>query len=218
VCQTRAIRFNYGATKVVSAECQRNSKWVSRTDLSADFALCRTSTSIQTPDEFLFETVDTTSIAPSKSNRIPVLLTGYGCVSDAVLNDQTDNKYRIGSTELIGGSNSADQPYGRKFSTAGGQANNLFTVDEDGKANLCGGDSGGPVFSEDNVPSVRQFQGRRVIGINSRVIYHADGVTYGASILSSLGGPDFRSWALDWLSSRQLAACGLAGGLHRCRT
>ena len=52
--------------------------------------------------------------------------------------------------------------------------------------------------------------------MNSRVFYRTK-TSYGSSLISAAGGPDFRKWAEDWTKSNAVGACGIVGSLTNCR-
>lgn len=182
-------------------------------DASADFALCRIQRPFEAPVGFFYETVDTQRMDDLVGARL--LLTGYGCISDIVAQGETDGKYRIGFNAVDETSSSPEQRRGARY-YAGSQENNLFTVDDANAANLCPGDSGGPAFRRR--ASDAPFTSRSIVGVNSRVFYKDQTFSsYGSSLVSATGGPDFRSWAESWTASEEVAACGLAGSIPNCR-
>ncbi len=218
-CVPESGKISYGRldTKSTSATCERHGDWVSGADSSADFALCRLDDPYVGPPGFKFETINLARIEPTGASPTAVVLTGFGCIDNKVAHkDKIDKKYRIGLTALIDSSASPTMELGTPYYAAdGGEKNNLFTEEEG--PNLCPGDSGGPAFLPTGIYSQKQYEHRSIVGINSRVFYaDADGTLYGASMISSIGAGNFRSWAEKWLGS--LPACGLTGSLPNCRS
>jgi V8-like Glu-specific endopeptidase len=201
------------------ATCTQHPQYVSNTDPSADYALCKLDRKFAEFTGFLYETVDTAAMASRLGNTI--VLTGYGCVSDVAGVGPPDGKYRIGTNVI---DQTSASPVNAAFGPAlyaGSQDNNLFTKDDPQLANLCPGDSGGPAF----VASTADFKKRVAIGVNSRVFYRdATKTTYGASLVSSTGTAEFIAWAKTWADpvpsnpTKRLAVCGLSGSPARCRT
>ena len=162
---------------------------------------------------FRYETVDIGAMA--RAMQTPVVLTGFGCTSDKVAEQQrVDGRYRIGRNTVIATSDTTvRRPYADNYFAPSGQRSNLFTSDTG--ANICPGDSGGPAFTA----GTDGTGPRKIIGINSRVFYARDDKTrFGASLISSLGSTDFGPWARKWLNDRGLSACGLAGAPRGCRS
>jgi len=212
---TGKVTFVYaGQAQPYDTECTRHPRYPA--DASADFALCRIKKAFAAPAGFLFETVD--SGALSGMQGASLILTGYGCVGDAVASAQFDDKYRIGFNKVD--ETSASAPPARHHDEAfyaPRENNNLFTADDPEAANLCPGDSGGPVFRRQTGAAV--VTSRSIVGVNSRVFYRdAAHTTYGSSLLSSTGGPDFRGWASLWAKDNKVAACGIAGAVPNCRS
>jgi hypothetical protein len=195
--------------------CQRHPDWLQGIDPSADYALCRLDQPFQAPPGFKYETVDATSFGGLISK--PVLLSGYGCISDKVAEHGHDGAYRIGANVVDETSQSAARKRGQKYYMPSGQKNNLITR-EDG-TNLCPGDSGGPAFQRTNAAGAGQFNNRKIIGVNSRVFFRNPEAThYGASLISATGTPGFLNWGREWLNQRNLPACGITGTLPNCRS
>ncbi len=197
-------------------DCRRHHKWETGEDPSADYGLCALANPakpfVPTPG-FKYETVDIGSMA--RSLQTPVVLTGFGCVSDKVSDQRRiDGRYRIGRNTIIATSETTSRrPYPDNYFTPTGQRSNLFTSETG--ANICPGDSGGPAFTA----GTDGTGPRKIIGINSRVFYaRNDRTRFGASLISSLGSSDFGPWARKWLNDRGLAACGLAGAPRGCRS
>ena len=194
------------------AECQAHPNYPK--DASADFALCRLTTPFAAPAKFKFERVSTQLMSDVVA-RQSVLLSGYGCTSDKTADaGKSDGKYRIGIGVVDESSLSPTKKRGAFYYT-GSEENNLFTVDDgiQTHANICPGDSGGPAFlltgGSGNILAYRA-----IIAVNSRVFLNLTKSRYTGSLLSALGGPDFRAWALKWLGATP--ACGLQGALN-CR-
>src|SRR5207247_443629 len=138
------VTFSYaGQNAPYVATCTQHTRYPS--DASADYGLCKLDRPFAAPAGFQYETINTSS-----TNMLidtTVVMTGYGCISDAVANGQMDGKYRIGTNTIE--ETSASSPHKRDASFyAGNQNNNLFTKDDPQLANLCPGDSGGPAFRE----------------------------------------------------------------------
>jgi secreted trypsin-like serine protease len=209
---TGRVGFRY-KNRSYATQCTQHDQYVNNQDASADFALCKVTPAFVEPPNFRYETVDTAGMAALVGT--PLLLTGYGCVSDIVANGATDGKYRIGFNTVDETSASPQKRRGAPFYT-GSEDNNLFTTDDPAAANLCPGDSGGPAFrrSAGGAP----FTSRAIVGVNSRVFYRdATRRSYGSSLVSATGGPEFRPWASSWATTQQVSACGLAGTITKCR-
>jgi Trypsin len=213
------ITFSYqGHNAPYTADCTQHPRYASNADASADYALCKVDRPFAAPPGFLHETINTASIdgMPGKT----IVLTGYGCISDIVSQNQIDGKYRVGTNSVDETSNSPAKKRGAASGVyAGKENNNLLTKDDPSLANLCPGDSGGPAFLETGA-SQGQFTSRVIVGVNSRVFYvDASQTTYGASLISSTGGPDFRSWAEDWAKNvGKVPVCGVRGTIPNCRS
>jgi hypothetical protein len=184
-------------------------------DVSADWALCKVGAAVPVPGG-LFETIELTPLSAMQGSQL--VLGGFGCTSDQVSQAQVaaSPTYVIGSnvvaeTSLTASSRSYDsQFYGES------QKNNLFT--EPWGANTCPGDSGGPAFRITLV-SGKLYAHRVIDAVNSRVFY-ADSThtTWGASLLSGTGGPDFVNWATTWANQQKVTICGInAGPVASCR-
>lgn len=207
-----AVTFRFQGKKY-DMECEQHRKYGE--DASADFALCELKEAFDPSENFLFESVDVDTPMDVVDQSV-VVLTGYGCISDLVSKEQWDRKYRIGQNTIDGTSASTEKKRGSGFYTPD-EENNLFTKDDG--ANLCPGDSGGPAFRRSDIAGGgSQFGHRRIIGVNSRVFYKdATRSSYGSSLISATGGPNFKSWAKQWTEFRGLAACGIREGIQNCR-
>jgi hypothetical protein len=169
------------------------------------------------PAGFRYESVN--SSAMNTIITKPIILTGFGCVSDIVGAGQMDGKYRIGSNTVDETSTSSPRKRPGSSYYAPSQKNNLFTTDDPNSANLCPGDSGGPAFLRSGGGGATTFANRSIIGVNSRVFYaDAAGTTYGSSLISATCGSDFPTWAQSWAATAKVAACGIAGALTTCRS
>lgn len=210
------VKFRYeGHGQSYVASCTQHPQYVSNQDASADYALCKVNRPFAAPTGFQYETVSMSSMNGLVSKSI--ILTGFGCISDIVVDDRTDGRYRIGFNTIDETSASTSRRRGTRY-YSGQEDNNLFTTDDPALANLCPGDSGGPAFSYAGGPG--QFTSRLIVGVNSRVFYkNAAKTAYGSSLISATGGPEFRSWAQDWARNvANVAACGLNGTLTNCRS
>jgi hypothetical protein len=187
-----------------------------RSDDSADFALCKVERVIPVPTGFRYERISVDPMDRLAQQRI--VLGGYGCISDVAANAQTDGLYRIGYNTVDETSNSQTRKRGSGV-YAPQEVNNLLTAEGGAVANLCPGDSGGPAFKASGT-AAGAFASRRIIGVNSRVFYRdATRTTYGASLISATGGPDFGTWATRWANAGQgVAVCGIRGSLPNCRS
>ena len=210
------VTFSYaGQSAPYIATCTRHTRYGS--DASADYGLCKLDRPFAAPAGFQYETISTGSMDGIAGTTL--VMTGYGCISDAVASQQTDGRYRIGANTIEETSNSAP-PHTRDAAFyKGGENNNLFTKDDPNLANLCPGDSGGPAFRETGA-SAGQFTSRVIVGVNSRVFYtDASRTTYGSSLVSATGGPDFRIWAEDWAKNvARVSLCGIEGSIPNCRS
>jgi len=193
-------------------QCQRHPGYAAATDASADFALCKVERTVSGPPGFLFETVSTTGMDGLLDGK-PVILSGYGCISDIAAENEIDGRYRIGFNSIDETSNSTSRRRGPVYYSPV-QRNNLLTKDDPDLANLCPGDSGGPAFRATGTG----YAQRRIIGVNSRVFYlDATRRNYGSSLISGTGGPDFRDWARAWADQNQVVVCGVRGSVNNCR-
>jgi hypothetical protein len=210
------VTFAYkGHAQPYTATCTRHPRYSgSPKDASADFALCRVTPAFQEPVGFKYETVNTSGM--SSLMNATVVLTGFGCISNVAANGQIDGKYRIGTNTIDETSVSTPHRHGDALYEPA-ERNNLFTTDDPAKANLCPGDSGGPAFVQS--AGTGDLTRRTIVGVNSRVFYRdAAQTTYGSSLISATGGPDFRQWAEGWTAQAGAAACGIAGSLPNCRS
>lgn len=192
--------------------CERHPNYAS--DPSADFALCRLSRSFVLPRGGRYETISGLPMSAVMDLRDDfIVLAGFGCTGDRIRDassvEAAERPFRIGRTEIDETSASPSRRRGSAALYSNAQNYNLFTVEEDGLANLCPGDSGGPAFL-----SGREVRTRKIIGVSSRVLTR--GLRFGGSLVSSTSGPAFRSWALRWLGA-SLEACGLQPGNLACR-
>lgn len=244
------VSFEFNGSTFVT-DCTQHPEYKSKSDLSADFALCQVRSSLDHPNGISlgagnrFERLNTAPmdelLPKARAPRQYVTLTGYGCVSDLVEENEIDGYYRIGRTFFVDSSDSTTRLRGEPL-YAPRQVNNLMTVYDDSQANRCPDDSGGLVTVDDSShanlcpgdsggPAFAFKQGTRVIvGVNSRVFYKdAEKTSYGASLVSATGGPSFRKWALQWMRqgtdvnapadavSDLIQVCGLGGGTSGCK-
>ena len=142
-----------------------------------------------------------------------VVLTGFGCVSSVAAAAPFDGKYRIGFSTIDDSSASSSRTRGEEFYEPR-EKNNLFTAADPAQANLCPGDSGGPVFTRTDGPDLTK---RAIVGVASRVFRDAARAGFGSSIISATGSPAFRAWAGSWARQTGAAACGIAGVVPNCR-
>jgi hypothetical protein len=213
---TGNVTFAYeGQTTTYKAQCARHPNYMNKSDLSADFALCKVAPAFTAPAGFQYETVYTSS-QPAMLNDT-IVLTGFGCISSTVADDATDDKYRIGTNVIDETSESPLKRRGIPYYSPN-QRNNLFTADDPALANLCPGDSGGPAFRRTGGANL--FTNRVIVGVNSRVFYtDSTKTSYGSSLVSSTSGPAFNGWAQDWAQSvAKVSACGLHGSVPNCRS
>jgi hypothetical protein len=213
------VTFSFkGQSRPYTATCVQHPQYVSNADASADYALCKLDRPLVQPTGFKFETISTTGFDGLTGKTI--ILTGYGCVGDAVANAQFDGKYRIGTNTVDETSASTTRRRGPAFYT-GKEDNNILTADDPNLANLCPGDSGGPAFLRTGGTG-DQFSNRVIAGVNSRVFYTSPARTaYGSSLISATSGPDFQGWAEDWAKNiARVAVCGLngVGTVANCRS
>lgn len=211
------VSFRYkGHSKGYATDCTQHPQYVSGADASADYALCKIDRAFAAPGGFRYETIDTSAMG-NLALGTTLILTGYGCTSDIVASSQTDSRYRIGFNVIDERSDSPTRTRGAVF-YAGREDNNLFTRDDPGSANVCPGDSGGPAFR--STGGGAQVTNRVIVGVNSRVFYRdRQRTSYGSSLVSATGGPDFRRWAEDWTTTAgNVSVCGVAGAIPNCRS
>lgn len=213
---TGLISFKFKGQTPYDADCKTHPRYPG--DASADFALCRLRKVFAAPTGFTYETVRTTNMQAVVGGDKYVILSGFGCTSDLVADqDKSDGKYRIGFGIVDESSASPTKLRGSDY-YKGVEENNLFTLDDGHQthANICPGDSGGPAFVTTGGGG-KITEHRAVIAVNSRVFYADDTmVRFTSSLLAATGGPDFKSWALTWLGAT--SACGLKGALPNCRS
>ena len=208
------VTFVYkGHQKPYATSCTRHPRYPA--DASADYALCSVTPTFAAPAGFTYETVNTSAMN-SMVNR-PIILTGFGCVSDIPGAGPPDGKYRIGGNSVDEASDSTTRRRGPNYYEPA-QRNNLLTRDDPASANLCPGDSGGPAFVRSG-GGLDTFTNRTIVGVNSRVFYrNVNATEYGSSLISATGGPDFLPWAQGWAKTANVAACGIAGLPTNCRS
>ncbi len=193
------------------AWCAVDEAYTRTTDRSADFALCHLADgeTVAVPKGFRYETI---SLDPFEKLLNTVLtLGGYGCTTEQVADTRPSKKYRIGPALIVENSNSPTRSLNPVFYAdpryRKAEKNNLMTSAADGFANLCKGDSGGPVFRI--FPGPTTYDVRLIVGVNSRALFRqGDKTKYGASLIAATGGPRLREWALDW--ARSYYVCGLS--------
>jgi hypothetical protein len=208
------VTFTYdGHPRPYVATCTKHPEYGAPAgDPSADFALCTFRPAFAAPAGFRYETVSGAGMS-ALINRT-VVLTGFGCVSSVAAAAPFDGKYRIGFSTIDDSSASESRARGDEF-YAPREKNNLFTSADPAQANLCPGDSGGPVYSTSSGPDLTR---REIVGITSRVFHDSARAGFSSSIISATGGPAFRSWAGQWARQTGAAACGIAGVLSNCRS
>lgn len=217
---SRIVKVRFG-TSGYDATCGAHEDYANRADLSADFALCRLEKPFQEPAGFRYERVRRVAWKDIPGGK--VMLGGFGCTKDVVAEaeaEETDLKYRVGFGIVKEGSASTPHPSRAKL-YAPYQHFNIITSNS--QANLCPGDSGGPVF----LLSAQGYPQRSIIAVNSRVLFadYPSNTKYGGSVLSSLDGPvvgapsavdSFWAWARTWAGDDG-RICGLVGQLTNCR-
>jgi hypothetical protein len=216
--RSKTVGVALGERPAISAKCEQHPDFVDRSDVSADYALCKLDTPVEPFPGLRYERLDGSSIDDALGKT--VILTGYGCISDIVAErERQDRLYRIGVNSISETSNSPSRKHGPEY-YRGYQDNNIITVDDPRRdiANLCPGDSGGPAFVKTG-SGVSQFTNRQIIGVNSRVFYreNTSKTKYGASLIASTGTGRFRRWAEAWAKENQVEGCGLRGELTNCR-
>ena len=210
------VTFSYeGHPKPYVAACTRHPDYAGRAakNASADFALCSVTPAFAAPEGFRYETVSLDAMSGLIGRT--VILTGFGCVSSVATAAPFDGKYRIGFAAIDESSASAARARGDRFYEPR-ELNNVFTAADPAKADLCAGDSGGPVF--DRTSSGPDLTSRRIVGLTSRVLLNSARTGFGSSIISATGGPAFRGWAGQWTRQAGAAACGIAGTVPKCRS
>lgn len=224
----------FGRAPPQTATCVQHPAWVKRRDRSADFALCAVPQAIVAQD-LLYETVYAAPVAVLLGNKI--VLSGYGCTDDIVAKsrDQTIAQARAEAAAARAGRPAPKPDYRFGFATAAETSQSTARADRrqfyapyelyniitdlDG-ANLCPGDSGGPVFRL-NPARGSSFERRGLVAVNSRVLFlnPDDPKRYGASLLAAVGATGrtddedlqpFAVWAKTWASQAGVDICGLA--------
>jgi Trypsin len=171
------------------ADCSRHDAY--RTiprNYSADYALCRVRQPVR---GVKFERLNIDSSLVSDGTEL--LLTGFGCTTDAGTGGQ-DDVYRVGEANVTRG------PVG--------PTDNYFTTE--GKAALCFGDSGGPAFL------LRPGSTRVQVSVNARVGKTRSGRLSMRSFLSSTSTPDAIAFLKSW-SGDTLKICGIHSDARGCR-
>lgn len=238
-----SIRLAFGSGPPQDGQCERHGAWRNGDD-SADFALCRLDSPIVGPPTFRYETIDVQPVAGWVAASRKILLSGYGCTSDDVVesSEELDRQaarehradaagkpgpvplFRIGFNRLA--ESSASPPrFEREQFYHPIEYFNLITMP--GGANVCPGDSGGPAFVL-NESSATSFAERALVAVNSRVLFTDPDTQerYGASLLSAVGAPTpagdtlrvgFEAWARDWAVRMGVRICGIGLSPGKCR-
>jgi hypothetical protein len=206
------VTFKYkGHPKDYTASCDQHPRYSQ--DASADFALCKVKPAFAAPAWFQYEMVSTSAMTNQLNKTIT--LTGFGCISEIVSQDNQDGKYRFGFNTIDETSKSTSRRRGAQYYT-GQENNNMFTTDDPKLANLCPGDSGGPAFGRTG--GLGQVTSREIVGVNSRVFFADETKTsYGSSLISATGGPDFGTWFKQWALDQGVKACGTKTPPPNCR-
>jgi hypothetical protein len=163
-------------------------------DLSADFALCSISPNVELAR---YETINTDPVRVART--VPVSLTGYGCTGPG---GGTDRVLRAGDAAI----RSLPGEVVTRFEVNGPvvRAPNYFATR--GKAAVCPGDSGGATYVDGDA------EDRRILGVNSRVIYPLN-----ESLISSTSTPAAVVFFKAWANARNVALCGVHPNAERCR-
>ncbi len=178
---------------------------------SEDYALCILDDKGNSPDvlrKMRFETLDVSEVLKKGEQ---VLMTGYGCSDPTIVGGsfsaESTNELRIGLAHI-------DQPAG---SIPGEPSYVSITASGTTSPALCPGDSGGPLFSGDDMKDHRKK--RRVRGVNSKIEIHDD---HYVSSIAALGTMTFRNWVHDWLErnkkfSPKVCGVNLKAGEQQCK-
>lgn len=205
-----------------NAVCVAHASYAQKTDLSADFGLCRLLDPFKPPLNFKYERVRSVSPADLVKTKEKILLGGFGCTKDSVLEatfEKLDHLYRIGFA-TVKDSSLSKPPTAPELAALYAPFQNFNVITAMGQANLCPGDSGGPVF----LLGPTGYLNRSIIAVNSRVLYadYPTNSTYGASVVAALGAAPgtgqetFEAWAKTW-AGKDGAICGLVGAPPKCR-
>lgn len=203
--------------------CSRHPGYVQ--DPSADFALCKLPKGLFPSG--VFERISITPADDLVTGARQVLLGGFGCTSAsaarAVIAMRPDAQgvmrpvYMIGLASIDQGAFSKPPQWPPKHYLPSEHATMITKPDG---PNVCGGDSGGPVFllSPGHGADLRP---RVIVAVNSRVLQ--SGVLLGPSLLSVTGGfkasaapteLSFAAWARQWANG--LAICGVVAKGGEC--
>jgi len=152
-----------------TAICSQAESYANKTDISADYALCRVSPAVA---GIRFERVN--GAQSLLTDGLEVLLTGFGCTKDNGTGGN-DGNYWIGTSNI----SEAPSKSTNGFRTSGGAA-------------LCFGDSGAAAF-------VQQDGDRRiVIAVNSEIEPGAGGGLGDTSRLGSVSSPAALAFFAKW--------------------
>ena len=156
-------------------------------DVRSDFALCK----LEKKHELkIYEGI----FSGELSNGRSIFLHGYGCTTDAQLNEKIMREYGT----LLGGYAKIEKQFLDRFLSKG-------------KAHICPGDSGGGAFI---VFNNEEEQSRALIGVNS--IIETDGSTK-VSKIADVTKPLFTDWAQKWAQENTVEICGLTSNAKNCR-
>lgn len=208
--------------------CEQHPAYISKADLSADFALCRVPAGIFEAGAFRFESVSTAAADTIVNQRRQVLLGGFGCTSESAAESSilmTPDPQGVPRPTYLIGLTTADQAsYSRSRRWPAAHytpAERRTIITKPDGPNVCEGDSGGPVFrlSPNYGADLRP---RVIVAINSRVLQ--SGPLLGPSLLSVTGGfaaaplppaqASFAAWAKGWANG--LTICGVVGDGSEC--
>jgi Trypsin len=177
---------------------------------ASDFALCTLKFPVS---GVALETISATLLL----DKAPVTLLGFGCTNLKIKNNRIDPSYDPPDNPVlrIGGQQIADL----NAPIAGVGNGYALTISRQGSANLCPGDSGGPVLT--GIASFKSVKSRQIAAVASAMHgkwgkdgQDAEFYSFLAPITNSV-----RAWIKSWGDVRGLSICGIhrLPGTDECR-